>query len=202
MQFKKCDFLRTNQRMEEWGNGRANELYEASVPSQVHRPKEGDSVRIVEKFIRDKYEHKRYMAKSIPPKVERTETVEDDDDDVPKRRTTRPRPVPAVQVATSVPVARAPAPAPAPVPVPVAAPQVSLIDFMEPIIEPTPVPAPTPVAQQSFDAFGPSGNFGFAQTPAQQFQQVILVKYALLFEFFSSSCFFDRCCDAAVFHLF
>src|SRR5690349_10596690 len=56
------------QFMEEWGNGRANEYYEANVPPTVHRPKEGDPVRVVEKYIRDKYEHKKYMSKAgVPP---------------------------------------------------------------------------------------------------------------------------------------
>jgi len=55
--------------MEEWGNGRANEYYEANISPQVARPKEGDSVRVVEKFIRDKYEFKRYIGKSIPDKA-------------------------------------------------------------------------------------------------------------------------------------
>jgi hypothetical protein len=45
--------------MEEWGNGRANELFEADVPNSVVRPKEGDSVRVTERFIRDKYELKK-----------------------------------------------------------------------------------------------------------------------------------------------
>jgi hypothetical protein len=43
--------------MEEWGNKRANEYYEANVPASVIRPKEGDAVRVVERYIRDKYEH-------------------------------------------------------------------------------------------------------------------------------------------------
>mmetsp|Transcript_10552 Transcript_10552/g.14564 ORF Transcript_10552/g.14564 Transcript_10552/m.14564 type:complete len:466 (+) Transcript_10552:42-1439(+) len=55
--------------MEEWGNGRANEYYEANISPHVARPKEGDSVRVVEKFIRDKYEFKRYIGKTIPEKT-------------------------------------------------------------------------------------------------------------------------------------
>lgn len=47
--------------MEEWGNERANAYYEASMPSSVQVPREGDSVRIVEKFIRDKYQYKRFI---------------------------------------------------------------------------------------------------------------------------------------------
>lgn len=52
--------------MEEWGNARANAYWEANVPATVRKPKEGDGVRTVEKYIRDKYEHKRYIASSIP----------------------------------------------------------------------------------------------------------------------------------------
>lgn len=53
--------------MEEWGNQRANEYYEANLPANYHRPKEGDPVRVVEKFIREKYEHKKFISKSMPP---------------------------------------------------------------------------------------------------------------------------------------
>jgi len=61
--------------MEEWGNKRANDYYEANMPASVIRPKEGDAVRIVERFIRDKYEHKRYIASSVPA-VRRSAAVE------------------------------------------------------------------------------------------------------------------------------
>lgn len=54
--------------MEEWGNKRANEYFEANVPSRVRRPKEGDNVTVVERYIRDKYEFRKYIAKSLPPK--------------------------------------------------------------------------------------------------------------------------------------
>ena len=76
--------------MEEWGNARGNEYYEANVPAHVHRPKEGDSVRVIEKFIREKYENKRYIAKSIPPKRETSEEVEEIEEVITRR--TRPRP--------------------------------------------------------------------------------------------------------------
>jgi len=55
--------------MEEWGNGRANAYWEANLPPHVHKPKEGDTVRTIEKFIRDKYEHKRYVASSVPERT-------------------------------------------------------------------------------------------------------------------------------------
>lgn len=79
--------------MEEWGNGRANEYFEANVPVHVIRPKDGDPVRVVEKFIRDKYEFKRFIAPSIPPKRE-SQAVTIEEDDAGKRRagTVRSRP--------------------------------------------------------------------------------------------------------------
>ena len=54
--------------MVEWGNERANAYYEAHIPSSVRIPREGDSVRDVEKFIRDKYQYKRFIGDIPPPK--------------------------------------------------------------------------------------------------------------------------------------
>mmetsp|Transcript_7798 Transcript_7798/g.6969 ORF Transcript_7798/g.6969 Transcript_7798/m.6969 type:complete len:417 (-) Transcript_7798:107-1357(-) len=78
--------------LEEWGNGRANEYYEANIPPHVTKPRDGDSVRVLEKFIRDKYEHKKYISKTIPPK--RNIKLDELDDDNKRRNnaTTRSRP--------------------------------------------------------------------------------------------------------------
>lgn len=57
--------------MEEWGNARANALYEGNLPPNVKKPREGDSVRVTERFIRDKYEHKKYIAREIPGRTVR-----------------------------------------------------------------------------------------------------------------------------------
>jgi stromal membrane-associated protein len=57
------------QFMEQWGNARANAYYEANLPAHVQKPNQNDAVRVVEKFIRDKYEHKKYIAASMPPPV-------------------------------------------------------------------------------------------------------------------------------------
>eukprot|EP01035_Chromulina_nebulosa_P018718 gene18718-24479_t len=78
--------------LEEWGNGRANEYYEANIPPHVTKPRDGDSVRVLEKFIRDKYEYKKYIAKTIPPK--RNIKLDELDDDNKRRNsaTTRSRP--------------------------------------------------------------------------------------------------------------
>eukprot|EP01038_Epipyxis_sp_PR26KG_P005326 gene5326-7392_t len=62
--------------MEEWGNERANQLYEANLPTNFVRPKEGDPVRVVEKFIREKYEQKKYMSRTIPDRIVSQPAVE------------------------------------------------------------------------------------------------------------------------------
>lgn len=150
--------------MEEWGNGRANEYFEANVPSHVIRPKEGDPVRVVERFIRDKYEFRKYIAKSLPPKHEVQAEADHEPEPVVARRASRhhghhghghghhghqshhQRHEEAPKV-VEVPKPAAPAPEP------------SLIDFMD-----DPAPVPVPVAQQvpvasSIDPFGASPAF-------------------------------------------
>jgi stromal membrane-associated protein len=125
--------------MEEWGNKRANEYYEANLPAHVIRPKEGDAVRVVERFIRDKYEHKRYMGK-IPPK--------NSEASAPAQETPRKVAPTATPAATRTPAAAA-APKPSPAPAPAPAP--SLLDFDEPVVSPAPVA--TPQAAPVFDPF-------------------------------------------------
>jgi hypothetical protein len=49
-----------------WGNKRANEYWEASVPQDYYIPDENDSVAVVERWIRDKYERARFKGKSEP----------------------------------------------------------------------------------------------------------------------------------------
>jgi hypothetical protein len=140
--------------MEEWGNKRSNEYYESNLSPSVIRPKEGDAVRVVERFIRDKYEHKKYIAPKIPPKTTATTEVES---------------VPARRASTTVTVNRTAAPAPTPKPAPVPAP--SLIDFMDD--DPAPPAAPVHYQQQAisasnngFDAFGSDDGFSaFTSAP-------------------------------------
>lgn len=52
--------------MEQWGNKRAREYYEATFPSYGVRPKETDSSSMIETFIRNKYEFKRYVTPGSP----------------------------------------------------------------------------------------------------------------------------------------
>uniref|UniRef100_K7FK76 Small ArfGAP2 n=1 Tax=Pelodiscus sinensis TaxID=13735 RepID=K7FK76_PELSI len=50
------------QCIQEMGNGKANRLYEAYVPETFRRPQTDQAV---ESFIRDKYEKKKYMDRSV-----------------------------------------------------------------------------------------------------------------------------------------
>ncbi|XP_068015390.1 stromal membrane-associated protein 2 [Melanerpes formicivorus] len=50
------------QCMQEMGNGKANRLYEAYLPENFRRPQTDQAV---ESFIRDKYEKKKYLDRSI-----------------------------------------------------------------------------------------------------------------------------------------
>ncbi|NXF90877.1 SMAP2 protein, partial [Eubucco bourcierii] len=51
------------QCMQEMGNGKANRLYEAYLPENFRRPQTDQQA--VESFIRDKYEKKKYLDRSI-----------------------------------------------------------------------------------------------------------------------------------------
>ncbi|KAF1515714.1 Stromal membrane-associated protein 2, partial [Eudyptes sclateri] len=57
------------QCMQEMGNGKANRLYEAYLPENFRRPQTdqfaAEETWTVESFIRDKYEKKKYMDRSI-----------------------------------------------------------------------------------------------------------------------------------------
>ena len=133
--------------LEEWGNGRANEYFEANVPSNVVRPKDGDSVRVVEKYIRDKYEHKRFIAKVVPPRVGRE--VEEEPEPVARRTTAAKAPVKQLKLPANVPVPVAPVPVP------------DLLNLMDDPVVAAPVSA-APAA---------SVNFGFDNGPFQPQQQ-------------------------------
>lgn len=54
--------LKQVETMESIGNAIANEYYEANIPARYTMPRDGDPVRNWERFIRDKYEHKRFVA--------------------------------------------------------------------------------------------------------------------------------------------
>ena len=47
--------------MNKWGNKKARSYWEANVPDEVYIPDENDTVQVIERWIRDKYEHKKYV---------------------------------------------------------------------------------------------------------------------------------------------
>jgi hypothetical protein len=154
------NFIFLFQYMEEWGNGRANVYYEANVPAHVVKPKEGDSVRVVEKYIREKYEHKKYIAKSVPPKNDRSENVEEDDSAHSNRSSKSASGVPAQVITRQRPAATSASSSrkePA-VPVQPPAPAPSLIDFMDmdtsTVTQAPLIPSNASVASQQPDLFG------------------------------------------------
>ncbi|EWM22828.1 stromal membrane-associated gtpase-activating protein [Nannochloropsis gaditana] len=54
--------------MEKWGNGRARAYFEAQVPPGYARPSDWSNVHQMTKWIKDKYEYKRFLPKdgSVP----------------------------------------------------------------------------------------------------------------------------------------
>lgn len=121
--------------MEQWGNARANLYWEANLPAHVKKPTADDNVRTVERFIRDKYELKKFVAASIPPPgASRSAAPE-------PVRGAAPAPAPAARAYTEEPRRQA-APAAAPVPVRAAAPDLLDFDFAPA----APAPAIAPVA--------------------------------------------------------
>ena len=55
------------QGMEEMGNERAKAHFEANVPPSYSVPREHATVRERERWIRDKYEHRRFVSRDPPP---------------------------------------------------------------------------------------------------------------------------------------
>ena len=133
--------------MEEWGNRRANEYFEANIPDNYPRPKESDTVRVIEKFIREKYEHKKFIAKSLPPKNEpqpQSEPVDTKNTrNMKNNNTAKAKPIIAAAQRPAVEVAPAPVVEP------------NLLDFAEPIF----VPVATPTVQSPPIDFDNSNQF-------------------------------------------
>ncbi|XP_066494496.1 stromal membrane-associated protein 2 [Tiliqua scincoides] len=75
------------QCMQEMGNGKANRLYEAYLPENFRRPQTDQAV---EGFIRDKYEKKKYMDRSLDINVLRREKDDKWKKEVPSERKLEP----------------------------------------------------------------------------------------------------------------
>jgi len=56
--------------MVRWGNKRANDFWQANLPRDFRIPNENDPVTAVERWIRDKYEVRRFASRTVPAWVD------------------------------------------------------------------------------------------------------------------------------------
>ena len=59
--------------MEKWGNNRVNAIFEGNLPPNFRRPSESGPISELKRFIRDKYEYRRFKideSQVPPPKKE------------------------------------------------------------------------------------------------------------------------------------
>lgn len=71
------------------GNERAKAYFEADVPSSYSVPREHATVREREKWIRDKYEHRRFVSRDPPPARAQKKAEESQSSRSPRRDTYR-----------------------------------------------------------------------------------------------------------------
>ena len=101
--------------MEAWGNSRGKAYYEAAVPPDYPKPRDGAGVREIQRWIRDKYEKKLFLPRdgSVPAAgvsgQRATSSSASREKCVSESRTARPTQVSA-PVAPPAEVRRAPAP--------------------------------------------------------------------------------------------
>mmetsp|Transcript_3471 Transcript_3471/g.4892 ORF Transcript_3471/g.4892 Transcript_3471/m.4892 type:complete len:532 (+) Transcript_3471:293-1888(+) len=163
------------QRMERWGNKKAKAYFEAEVPDQYAIPNERASTRELEKWIRDKYEHRRFVGQSPSSSSSRrrreTSGSKEKSSRSSRRNKDKSKSPPAssedeAQVRRSRKAAsklKAPTPPPVPAPAPAPAPVVDLLDFSQP--DPPAAPPVNPAQSQA----GFVANFdGQSAAPAPQ----------------------------------
>lgn len=177
--------------MQKMGNGKAKEIYEANVDGYQKGDIRSDNIAL-EQWIRDKYEHKRFMRRDYDPRQNApahhnhnhhhsshsshsNNSSSHSNNSSSSQPTTRPR-----QASNPTPVSRPPAQpkslppvsAPAPLAAPQAKPVGDLLDWDAPVAAPAPAnPAPTAAApaantNNSNNVFGDFGDFVSA-TPSQ-----------------------------------
>lgn len=80
--------------MQKWGNKKCNAYWEARLPKNYPRPDEHSSMAELERFIRAKYEQRRWVAddgEEYEEEEEEEEEVEVDSDDFePKKKAKKP----------------------------------------------------------------------------------------------------------------
>lgn len=123
------------------GNAAANAYFEASIPPRYQVPKDGDAVRMWERYIRDKYEQKKFVVpgSTLQAPGRRVVAEEAPAPAVPRPVESKPAPRPAVQQQVAAP---------------------SLLDFD------APRPAPAVPQQKPADSFGEFSAPSFGATPA------------------------------------
>ena len=147
--------------MEKWGNERGNRLYEANLTPQWKKNREDIGVSDMKRFIREKYELKRFIANEQPPENSRAAPSDNRAPQAGRRENSAQfgnggqggasRP----QVKVNASPAKQAAPAPAAKPAP------SLLDFMDDPAPPAAAPPPVPSFSPDGDIFG-----NFSSTPA------------------------------------
>ena len=167
--------------MQKWGNQKCNAYWEAKMPANFPRPDEHSSMAELEKFIRAKYEQKRWAgalpvapAEEEKPRVSVTPREEDDMFSMsPTPVATSPTPAAAPDTdffsdmsfsATPISPAPAAAPAPAPAAAPAAAPAKPVTD-MDAIMSLYNKPA-----QPAQPQYGMQQGYGMQQQQQQQQQ--------------------------------
>ena len=133
--------------MEKWGNDRVNALFEGNLPPNFRRPSDMGPITELKRFIRDKYEYKRFKIEEsqIPPKVENNQGAFGSDEAFGS----------SSGGGGNVVAQAAPKPA------------ASLIDFFDdPAPQPTPAPAAPAAPVSVFDSPGGAVEFDAFQSSA------------------------------------
>ncbi|KAJ1177017.1 hypothetical protein NDU88_002283 [Pleurodeles waltl] len=145
------------QCMQGMGNRKANRLYEAYLPESFRRPQTDQSV---ESFIREKYEKKKYLDRSVDINAYRKEQT--DSQSVKPTPETRKAPVVFEKVKMALKKDE-PAP-PKSSPPRAAEPVMDLLGLDTPVNNSTPNGKPSNKLQNELDLFGPTSSISFSDS--------------------------------------
>ena len=97
----KDEYIKT---MQKWGNKKVNEYYEARLPKNYRKPDEHSSMAELEKFIRAKYEQRRWVRLDDDEGEEESEDdFEEEEEEVPKKKVVKKAAPPKKVVAKKSP---------------------------------------------------------------------------------------------------
>lgn len=143
--------------MQEMGNRKANRLYEAYLPESFRRPQTDQSV---ESFIREKYEKKKYLDRSVDINAYRKEQTNSQSAEPPPE--TRKAPVVFEKVKMAL-KKEDPAPSKS-VPLKAAQPVMDLLGLDTPVNNSVPNGKPSNKLQNELDLFGPPSSISFSDS--------------------------------------